>query len=596
MSGKTWPKILQDWYRQHGSSRVAMRNKEFGVWREYTWKEYYEMVRHLGSGLMKLGLQPSDKVMVIGYNGPYAYWAILGVMANRGVVTMLSPDAPPAEMKKFLNHSDSRFVIVEDQEQVEKLLHLKGELPKLEKIIYWNSKGLLDCHRQDLFSYQQVIQRGKEFEEDHLGLFEEFIEASTEDDIALLIYTSGTGASAKGVLLTHQAGISSAQKCIEAGSLEENFQIFSHMPLAWFPAFILEMGVHLMGGMTVNFAEGPDTVLNDIREIGPHFVIFTPRQWEGLMKRVRVRVSDAGLLKRLCYRIFLPVGYMICNRQGEVGLVWKFFYLFAFFLLFRPLKNKLGLLHLKLSLTGGGPISTESFRFLNALGLNLRQTYGMMEMNPITWQADGDFQLGSVGKPVRGSEVILSGQGEILAKGDHMFRGYYKDPGGTETIAKEGWIHTGDAGKIDPDGHLIYEGRLSDMIQTDQGEKFSPEPIEGRLRYNDFIKDALILRKGRVIALIQIDFETVGKWAEENDIPYITFSDLSQKHQVYNLIGKAIREVNRTLPEEMKIEKYFIVDKEFSAEDLELTHSGKLRRGFTIERYRYLWEENTSDG
>jgi long-chain acyl-CoA synthetase len=593
MSGKTWPETLQDRYRQHGGRKVAMRNKEFGVWREYTWKDYYENVKHLGLGMMELGLKRSDKVMVIGYNGPYSYWAILGVMAARGVITMISPDATPAEMKEFLNHSDSRFAIVEDQEQVEKLLRVKEELPELEQMIYWNPKGLLDHHRQDLLGYQQVIQKGKEFEQAHPGFFEQFIEASSEDDIALLMYTSGTRAAAKGVLLTHQALISSAQKCIEAGSLKESFQIFSHVPLAWFPAFILEMGVHLMGGMTVNFAEGPDTILRDMREIGPHFVIFTPRQWEGLVKRVRVRMSDAGLLKRLCYRVFLPVGYMISGRQGRVSLLWKFFYLFAFFFLFRPLKDKLGLLHVKLSLTGGGPISTESLRFLNALGLSLRQTYGMMEMSPITWQTDGDFKLRSVGRPVRGTEVILSEEGEILARGDHMFQGYYKDSGRTEAVLKEGWIHTGDAGRIDPDGHLIYEGCLPDMIQTDQGKRFAPEPIEGILRYDNFIKDALVLRRSGMIALVQIDFETVGKWAEKNDIHYITLSDLSQKLEVHELIGKAIREANRALPEEMRIVKYFILDREFKADDLELTRSGKLRRCLIIEKYRHLWEERT---
>jgi long-chain acyl-CoA synthetase len=546
-------------------------------------------------GLIDLGLQPGDKVMLLGYNDPYLYWATLGVMASQGVATICPPDVTPLETEYFLEQSDSRLAIVQDQGQVDKLLEIKAAAPNLEKVIFWNPKGMLDYRAPLLMSFAQLLQRGKEFENGHPGFFEERIGRIREEDVALLLFSSGTKGLPKGVLHTHKAGVSSAKKSMAAARLQEDFEIFSHLPLAWFSAYILEFGVHLGMGLIVNFAEAPETVLADMREIGPHFVMFTARQWESLARQIQIRMADVGFLKRLCYRLFLPLGYEILKKRGQVNLWSKFLYLLALGLLFRPLKDKLGWLRIKSALTGGSPICPESYRFLRALGLNLEQVYGLAEMHPIAWNGHEDLQTESVGLPVMGTEVKISGDGEILAKGDQMFQGYYKNPEDTQGVLKDGWLHTGDAGAIDREGHLICYGRLGDMIDLPNGKKLSPSMIENKLRFNMYIKDALVIYRRSVLALIQLDFETASKWAERNAIPYTTFADLSQKPQVHDLIGKAIRQVNEILPEEARVETYFLLRKPLSPDDAELTRSGKLRRDFVMEKYRDLWAERRTD-
>ncbi len=592
---ETWPALLQEKAEKYGNRRVALRQKQLGVWREYTWKDYYEKVKHVSLGLIDLGLQPGDKVMLLGYNDPYLYWATLGVMASQGVATICPPDVTPPETEYFLKQSDSRLAIVQDQGQVDKLLEIKAAAPNLEKVIFWNPKGMLDYRAPILMSFAQLLQRGKEFENGHPGFFKERIGRIREEDIALLLFSAGTKGLPKGVLHTHKAGVSSAEKSMAAARLQEDFEIFSHMPLAWFSAYTLEFGVHLGMGLIVNFPEAPETVLADLREIGPQFVMFTPRQWESLARQIQIRMADVGFLKRLCYQLFLPLGYEILEKKGQVNFWSKFLYLLALGLLFRPLKDKLGLLRVKSALTGGSSICPESYRFLQALGLNLKQVYGLVEMHPIAWNGHEGLQTESVGLPVMGTEVKISGDGEILAKGDQMFQGYYKNPEDTQGVLKDGWLHTGDAGAINRDGQLICYGQLSDMIDLPHGKKLSPSLIENKLRFSRYIKDALVIYRGSILALIQLDFETVSKWAERNKIPYTTFADLSQKPQVHDLVGGAIRQVNENLPEEARVERYFLLSKPLSPDDSELTRSGKLRRDFVMEKYRDLWAGRRTD-
>ena len=585
MGEETWSNILQEQAKKYDRKKIALRHKEFGVWKEYTWKDYYDRVKEASLGLIALGLKPGDRVMILGYNDPHFYWAVLGVIAGRGVATCFPPDATPEETKYILRQSDATFAIVQDQEQVEKLLEIKGDLSLFAKIIYWNPKGMEGYPGPLLLSFHQLLQRGEEFETTHPGFFEQLIGQSREEDTALLFYTSGVKGDPKGVLLTHRATISSARKSISRACLKEGYEIFSHLPIAWFAAFTVELGVHLAHGLTVNFPEGPETVLADLREIGPHFVMFTPRQWESLVRLIQVRVGNAGFWERLCYRLFLPIGYERFEKRGQVNLISRFLFFLGYGLLFRPLKNKLGLLRVKSAITGGASITPESFRFLNALGVNLKQTYGLVEMNPISWQEAGDLKSESVGKGVADTEIKISEEGEILAKGDQMFEGYYKNPGATRATLRDGWVYTGDAGALDKDGNLICWGRLADMISLPKGKKFFPPSVEDKLRFNRYIKDVVVFWRNSLMALIQLDFEAVSKWAERNNIPYSTFADLSQKSQVYELIGQAVQEVNQILPEEAKVAGYFLLSKPLSADESELTRSGKLRRDFIIEKY-----------
>jgi len=595
MMGETWPKLLGEKHIKYGDKKVAMRHKKYGLWRSYTWKDYYEKVKGVTLGLVHMGLKPGDKVMLLGHNEPHLYWAALGAITAYGVATSFPPDATLWETKYIMEQSDSRFAIVGGQEQVDKLLEIKGELPNLEKIIYWNLKGMSEYGDPILMNFNRLLEKGKEFEDNHPEFFEQLIEESNPDDLALLLYTSGTAGLPKGVLLTHKAGISSARKSIAAASLREDFEIFSHMPLAWFAAYTLELGIQLVNGMTVNFAEAPEAVLADMREIGPQFVVFTPRQWESLISQIQIRVADAGFLKRLCYRLFLPIGFAVFEKRGKLNPLWKVMYAIGFLLLFRPLKDQLGLLKVKSALTGGAPLSPEGFKFLNALGLNLKQTYGLTELNPITWHSDNDLKSETVGIPVTGTELKISEEGEILARGDHMFQGYYKDPEATQAVLSDNWLHTGDAGSIGPDGHLVYNGKVSDIIQLSNGKKFAPKYIEGKLKFSTYIKDAIVIEGNFLIALIQIDFETTGKWAERNDIPYNTLADLSQRPEVYELVGEQIDQINETLPEEAKLKRYFLLNKELDVDQSELTRSGKPRKNFIKEKYKHLWGEEENN-
>jgi long-chain acyl-CoA synthetase len=597
MTNQTWCKLLREKFFEYGAKKVAMRHKQYGVWKSYTWKDYYDMVKYVTLGLVHTGLKPGDKVMLMGHNEPHLYWAAVGAIGAFGIATSFSPDATSSEIKYVMRQSNSRYAIVEDQEQVDKFLEIRSELPNLEKIIYWNLKGMSDYDDPILSHFSQLLTKGEEYETKYPGIFDQLLERSNENDLALLLYTSGSGVFPKGVLLSNKAGINSVHKIIAMASISNDFEIFSHMPLSWFSAYVLELGVQLVTGLTVNFPEGPETVLADLREIGPDFVVFTPRQWQSLISQIQIRIADASFLKRLCYRLFLPLGYAVFDKQGKINPLWKAMYGIGYLLLFRPLKNELGLLRVKSALTTGAPLSPESFRFLNALNLNLKQSYGLTEINPITSHQDGDMKCESVGTAVPGTEVKISEAGEVLVRGDHMFNGYYKTPKSTKTISKDGWIHTGDAGSIDKDGHLIYYGRVSDTIQLHDGERFAPTIIEGKLKFCSYIKDAIIITEDRlVIALIQIDFEALSKWAERNDISYATFADLSQTREAYELIGEQIDQVNGMLPEDAKVKKYFILQSELTPDESELTRSGKIRRDFIKEKYKILWEEEKKYG
>jgi long-chain acyl-CoA synthetase len=592
MLRETWPQLLQEKCRKYGSKRVAMRHKKYGIWEEFSWRDYYDNVKQSSLGLLEMGLKPADRVMLLGYNDPYLCWAILGVMVCGGVAAIFHHDATPLETKYVMEQSNSRFAIVQDQQQVDKLMEIKNELPRLEKIVYWNPRGMSDFNDSALISFDRLLQKGKKCDDANPGFFERLIETSKEDDVAVLLYTAGTGSMPKGVLLTHRAGISSAKKIIAGVSLRESYDIFSHVPLSWFSAFMLEMGVELVNGMTANFPESPDTILVDMREISPQFVFFTPRQWESLVTQVKIRVGDADFLKRLCFHLFLPIGYAMHQKQGGTNFFLKLLYYIASLVLFRPLKRNLGLHRVNSSLTGGAPISQESFKFLNSLALNLKQIYGLTEINPVTCQDVGDRAYKGVGVPVKNTEVKISKDGEIIVRGDHMCQGYLKNSEATDVLLKDGWIRTGDIGEIDTYGNLIYYGKVSDMMQLGNGKSLSLTYIEDKLRFSPFIKDAIVIRKGSIIALIQINFENVGKWAEKNNISYTTFSDLSQKLQTEELVRGAINEVNKGLPEEVRVESYFLFDKELNADESELTRSGKLRKDFIIAKYRYLWAKS----
>ena len=597
----TLPKLLLRNYKRYGDQKVAMRKMDFGIWNEYTWKDYYENVKYFSLGLLEMGLEPKGKMCIIGENDPEWFWGQLAIEAAGGVSIGIMVDSIPDEIKYIIDHSDSSFVLAKDQEQVDKVLGIKDELPKVKKIIYWDPKGLRSYRDPILASFNQVVELGKSYDETHPGFFEQMVERGKGDDIAIFCYTSGTRALPKGAMLTHRNLISGMGTTPHTFSLKEGYEVVSFVPPSWIAEEGLSIVLQLIAGLTVNFPEEPETVQENIRDIAPNNIFYGSRLWESLISQIQVKINDAGAVKRLVYSLFLPTGYKRADlyyANQEPSLFWKAIFGIAELAVFRPLKDKLGLGRVGFGGTGGAPLSPTAFRFLRGLGISIYNIYGLTEVTPLTIHRPGNVKFESVGPPSPGATVAISDEGEILGRAGSVFAGYYKMPEETQEILKDGWLHSGDGGFIDEDGHVIYYDRLVDLLKLADGTKFAPQYIEGRLKFSPYIKDSMVLGgkdKGYVTALIDIDFDIVGKWAEKNHIPYTTFTDLSQKPQVYDLVQKDVEQVNRTLPDPAKVSKYILFYKEFDPDEAELTRTRKLRRGYMEERYKNLIDAMYSD-
>ena len=589
----TIPQIIQGNYKKWGH-QTAMCMKKFGIWQRYSWKDYYENVKYFSLGLVNLGLEPGDVVCIIGDNEPEWFWGEFATQAAGGIATGIFVDSIPSAVKYIAAHSDAQFAVVNDQEQTDKFLEIKDELPLLKKVIYWDPKGLKNYDDPILISFTEVIKLGKRYDKEHPGLFEQNVDKVKEDDTAFIYYTSGTTGLPKGAALTHRALINTAQGFISRYPLGENDDLISNFPAAWVGDSFFATIPHLLTGARLNFPEEPETIAEDTREVGPNFVIYGPRQWEGLVSEIQVKMIDAHPLKRFTYNLFLPVGYRIADikLQGKTpNLFWRALYGIAYWLLFRPLKDKLGLSKVRFAVTGSSVLSLDTFRLIHAIGIELRQNYGSTEAGLISSHGKGEIHFESVGRPALGTEVRITDESELLVRGDCMFNGYHKDPEKTATTLMGGWCHTGDAVNIDDAGHLIFMDRLEHMGELSSGIKYAPQYIEGRLRFSPYIKDAMVIGgrdKEFVSAIINIDFAMVGKWAERNSIPYTTFVDLSQKKEVADLVQKDLVRVNSYLPEPARVRKFVLMHKEFDPDEAELTRTRKLRRDFMEERYKEL--------
>ncbi|MFC2068714.1 AMP-binding protein [Chloroflexota bacterium] len=576
--------------------RTAMCMKKFGIWERYSWDDYYTNIKHFSLGLITLGMEPGDVVCIIGDNEPEWFWGEFAAQAGGGVATGIFVDSIPSEVKYVALHSDAKFAIVNDQEQTDKFLEIKDELPLLKKVIYWDHKGMRNYDDPILTSFNDVVVMGKEYEKTHPGLFEKNVEKGKGDDYAFIYYTSGTTGSPKGAMLTHRALISTAQGFIIRYPLNENNDLISNFPAAWVGDSFFATVPHLLSGARLNFPEEPETVAEDTREVGPDFVIYGPRQWEGLVSEIQVKMIDAHPLKRFVYNLLLPVGHKIADFkfQGKTpNLFWRVLHGIAYIALFRALKDRLGLSKVKFAVTGSSVLSLDTFRLIHAIGIELRQNYGSTEAGFISSHGKGDIHFESVGRPALGAEVRLTDDGELLVRSDCMFTGYHKDPKKTELVLIDGWCHTGDAVHIDEEGHLIFMDRLEHMGELSSGTKYAPQYIEGRLRFSPYIKDAMVIGgrdKDFVTAILNIDFAMAGKWAERNRIPYTTFVDLSQKNEVAELIQKDLLRVNGYLPEASRVRNFVLMHKEFDPDEAELTRTRKLRREFMEERYKGLIE------
>jgi long-chain acyl-CoA synthetase len=568
--------------------------KMFGVWHRYSWQDYYNNVKYFSLGMISLGLKRGDVGCIIGDNEPQWFWAEFAIQAAGGIATGIYVDSIPSEVKYTAEHSDAKYAIVNDQEQTDKFLEIKKDLPLLKKIIYWDPKGLRNYEDPFLISFNEVLELGKEYEKTHPDLFKQNVDAGKGDDIAFIYYTSGTTGLPKGAVLTHRALITTAKGFVNRYPMDENDNLISNFPAAWVGDSFFATIPHLLTGAMLNFPEEPETIAEDTREIGPNFVIYGPRQWEGLVSEIQVKMLDAHPLKRLTYKLFLPVGHKIADLKFEgktPNLFWSILHGIAYLALFRPLKDRLGLSKVRFAVTGSSVLSLDTFRLIHAIGVELRQCYASTEAGLISSHSKGEIKFESVGRPALGTSLRITKEGELLVTSDCMFTGYHKNPEKTAVTLIDGWCHTGDAVNLNEQGHLIFMDRLEHMGILKSGAKYAPQYIEGRLRFSPYIKDAMVIGgrdKEYVSAIVNIDFAMVGKWAERNRIPYTTFVDLSQKKEVADLVRQDLERVNGYLPEQSRVQKFVLLHKEFDPDEAELTRTRKLRREFMEQRYKDL--------
>jgi len=598
---ETIPKLIarnrDDW-----SQRTAMCMKKFGVWERYNWKKYYDNVKYFSLGMISLGLERGDVVCIIGDNEPEWFWGEFAVQAAGGVVTGIFVDSVPSEVKHIAEHSGARFAIVNDQEQTDKFLEIRDELPNLERVIYWDPKGLKNYDDPLLMGFTEVMRLGRGYEESHEGLFEENVEKGQGDDTAFIYYTSGTTGLPKGALLTHHALISTAAGFVDRYPVGESDDLISNFPAAWVGDSFFATIPHLLTGARLNFPEEPETITDDTRETGPNFVIYGPRQWESLVSEIQVKMIDAHWLKRLGYKVFLPAGHKMADlafKNKRPNLPWRILGRIAYLLLFRPLKDKLGLSRVRFAVTGSSVLSLDTFRLIHAIGVELRQNYASTEAGLISSHGKGEIDFESVGRPALNTEVRVTGEGELLVRSESMFAGYHRDPEKTKEVLIDGWCHTGDAVNINDRGHLIFLDRLDHMGELRSGTRYAPQYIEGRLRFSPYIKDAMVIggkNRDYVSAIVNMDFAMVGKWAERHRLTYTTFVDLSQRDEVADLVRTDLTRVNSYLPEGARVRRFVLMHKEFDPDEAELTRTRKLRRDFMEERYRELIETLYGDG
>jgi long-chain acyl-CoA synthetase len=592
----TFPKLLERNAGLFGDRKVAMREKEFGIWQEFTWRDYRDHVKYFSLGMVSMGLSRGDKVAIIGDNRPEWVWAEVAAQAAGAIPLGLYQDSTLKEVAYVIDHSDATFVVAEDQEQVDKILDMKEQLPKVRYIIYSDPRGMRAYRQPFLLDFKEVENFGRDLEQREPDLYEQNVEATRYEDLALICYTSGTTGFPKGAMLSFRNLLSMAANLMEVDAKDGSDEFVSFLPLAWIGEQMMCLSSALLTGFTVNFPEKPETVQENIREIGPTIMFSPPRIWENMTSTVQVKVMDASALKRQMYNWALPVGYEYAEtvfRKQPVPLSLKLRHRMAYLLVFRALKDRLGLLRIRSASTGGAALGPDVFKFFNAMGVNLKQIYGQTEISGISCiHREGDINFDSVGKPIPETEIVLSESGEILSRSPSIFLGYYKDPEETARTLADGWLHSGDAGYFNQDGHLIVIDRVKDVMHLNDGTRFSPQFIENKLKFSPYIKECVCLgdRRDLLAAMICIDYPNVGKWAEGRRISYTTYTDLAAKPEVLELLAREVEKVNATLPEATRIRRFVPLYKELDADDDELTRTRKVRRAFVGERYQHVIE------
>jgi long-chain acyl-CoA synthetase len=592
----TIPKLFCQQARRYGNERVAMREKEFGIWRPITWQAYFETVKYIALGLIKLGLKEGDKVAMIGDNRPEGLMAEMAALCARGVGVWLFQDCLMDEVRYIVDHSDAAFLIGEGQEEVDKALSILKDCPKLKKIIYDDPKGLRHYQQDCLISLEEVERLGRGLEEEKPELFDALVEKGHGEEIALLFYTSGTTALPKGALLSHHNMLSMGQHLMEIDPCQETDDYVSYLPFAWIGEQMMSISCGLQIGYTINFPEEPETAQENIREIGPHVMFAPPRMYEQMTRTVQVKYLDATWVKRLFFKFATWVGYHYADLKfSKKGIPphWQLLHGIAYATVQKKLKDHLGMSRVRNAYTGGAAMGPDHFRFFHSLGVNLKQIYGQTEVAGISVvHRSGDIKFDTVGHPIPGTEVRINEDGEILTRSPSVFKGYYKNPEATAKTLKDGWLYSGDKGFLDDDGHLVVFDRTKDVFTLKDGRPFAPQYLETRLKFSPYIKDAWVVgdRRDYLSAVMCIDYSVVSNWADQRKLNYTSYQELSQMPQVYELVENQIRQANKDLPDVAKIRKFTNLYKEFDADDDELTRTRKLRRAFVEKRYKEIVE------
>ncbi|MBW2607678.1 MAG: AMP-binding protein [Deltaproteobacteria bacterium] len=597
----TIPKLFFEQAKKYGKDRVAMREKEFGIWCPVTWQDYFENVKYISLGLISLGLKEGDKVSMIGDNRPEGLWAEMAALCARGVGVWLFQDCLIDEVKYIIDHSDTRFLFGEGQEEVDKGISIFHECPKLEKIIWDDPKGMRNYDQDYLISLKEVKELGRELDKKEPALFKELVYKGHGDEVALLFYTSGTTSLPKGALLSHNNMLTMGKHLMDVDPCLDKDDYVSYLPFAWIGEQMMSISCGLQIGYTINFPEAPETAQENIREIGPHVMFAPPRMYEEMTRKVQVKYLDATWIKRKLYELSTKIGYHVANLKFEkkpVPFYWKLFEWFASITVQKKLKDHLGLSNVRNAYTGGAAMGPDHFRFFHALGVNLKQIYGQTEVAGISVvHRSGDIKFDTVGHPIPGTEIKITEDGEIITKGSSVFLGYYKNPEATESALKDGWLYSDDRGFIDDDGHLVVFDRTKDVFTLRDGKPFAPQYLETRLKFSPYVKDSWVIgnKKDYITAVLCIDYAVVGKWADEKKLNYTSYPELSQKPEVYDLIEKQIRQANKDLPDAAKVAKFTNLYKELDADDDELTRTRKLRRKFVEKRYQDIIDALYSD-
>jgi len=578
------------------AGRTALREKDLGVWGEVSWDRYYDQVKHFCLGLISLGLQRGQNVSILGDNCREWIYGDLAVQSAGAVAVGVYPTNPARQVEYIVGHSDSVMVIARDQEQVDKILEVKAGLPLVRKIIVIDMKGLRHYDDPCILPFAEVERLGRDLGRERPALFEELLSRTRPEDVALMVYTSGTTGPPKGAMLTHRNLLAIGRSFSGVLDISDRDQVVSYLPLCHIAERLLSVILALSVGYTVNFAESIDTVQESLYEISPTVFVGVPRIWEKMATAIQIRMKDATPLKQANFRIWMGMAKRISARDlagKRIGAGYRFLHRLGHVFLYRSILDKLGLLGVRLAISGSAPISPDILKFFHALGLRICQVYGQTEGSGVSHVHLGvDRKIGSVGRTLPEVECRLLEDGEILTRSPMLFKGYYKDPQATAAIIGDGWLHSGDVGRFDGEGDLYITDRKKDILITSGGKNIAPSEMENRLKFSPYINEAIVLGDGRkyLTALIQIDLENVSKWAKEQKIAYTTFKSLVNHPEVYELIRREVQEANKEFAQVETIKRFRLLDKELDHDDDELTATLKVRRKSIETKFKDLIE------